>query len=162
MPTERVLAGLRKGSREYTADGAQCGLSVSTNRSWQDGIAAAVIERILFGDPEDGTAGDPDAVFLWLTDDPSLNEQTRKKLLEASDRIQSAHLVTLDERFDEPEFERGKVYFLNIQKLAKTSGLVVKKEGRAATSCGTPFLAQSRTTAITTTSSSMRRIVVRL
>lgn len=129
--TQRVLAGLRKGSREYNADGELSAISLSApTGSGKTVIAAAVIERILFGDPEDGTAGDTDAVFLWLTDDPSLNEQTRKKLLEASDLIQPAHLVTLDERFDEPEFGRGKVYFLNIQKLARTSSLVVRKEGR--------------------------------
>src|SRR5205823_4365257 len=73
---------------------------------------------------------DPEAVFLWLTDDPSLNQQTRKKILEASDRIQPSQLVTIDDSFDQPEFDRGKVYFLNIQRLARTSNLVRKSEGR--------------------------------
>jgi type III restriction enzyme len=93
-------------------------------------IAAAVIERILFGDSDGGEAGDPNAVFLWLTDDPSLNEQTRKKILESSDRIQPSQLVTLDEAFDSPEFEGGKVYFLNIQKLRKGANFVARKEGK--------------------------------
>ncbi len=91
-------------------------------------IAAAVIERVLYGDPDSGAAGDPDAVFLWLTDDPSLNAQTRKKILEASDRIQPSQLVTLDETFDQPELSGGHVYFLNIQKLGKNSSLVRKSQ----------------------------------
>ena len=130
----KVLSGLRKGSAEYAADGEYTAVSLSApTGAGKTVIATAVIERIVFGDPEGDHPGDPDVVFLWLTDDPSLNEQTRKKILEASDRIQSAHLVTLDEGFDQPEFGRGKVYFLNIQKLSKTSKLVVKKEGRRAT-----------------------------
>lgn len=127
----KVLAGLRKGSAEYAADGEHTAVSLSApTGAGKTVIAAAVIERVLFGDPEASSAGDPDAVFLWLTDDPSLNEQTRKKLLEASDRIQPGQLVTLDDGFDQPEFDRGKVYFLNIQKLGKKSNLVVRKEGR--------------------------------
>jgi len=40
-------------------------------------VATALMERIAAGDEE--TTGDVDAVFLWLTDQPELNEQTRKK-----------------------------------------------------------------------------------
>ncbi len=126
-----ILAGLRKGSRDYVFDGEHSAVSLTApTGAGKTVIAAAVIERVLFGDPEGDTPGNPDAIFLWLTDDPSLNEQTRKKLLEASDRIQPGHLVTLDEGFDAAEFSKGKIYFLNIQKLARTSNLVVKKEGR--------------------------------
>jgi len=127
----RVISGLRKGSAEYAEDGEHTAVSLSApTGAGKTVIAASVIERLLFGDPEGDFAGDPDAVILWLTDDPSLNEQTRKKLLEASERLGPAHLVTLDEAFDAPTFPRGKVYFLNIQKLSKTSKLVVKREGR--------------------------------
>lgn len=127
----KVLTGLRKGSAEYAADGEHTAVSLSApTGAGKTVIAAAVIERMLFGDPEGDSAADPDAVFLWLTDDPSLNEQTRKKLLEASDRLQPAHLVTLDEGFDQPEFSRGKVHFLNVQKLRKGANFVARKEGR--------------------------------
>lgn len=129
--TGRVLTGLRKGSSEYESDGEFTAVSLSApTGAGKTVIAAAVIERVLFGDPAGNHEADPDAIFVWLTDDPSLNDQTRKKLLEASDRIQPNNLVTLDDGFDQLEFDKGRVYFLNIQKLAKTSNMVVKREGR--------------------------------
>jgi hypothetical protein len=127
----KVLRNLRKGSDEYEQDHTYTAVALSApTGAGKTVIAAAVIERTLYGDPEGDEPGDPDAVFLWLTDDPSLNEQTRKKILEASDRIQPSQLVTLDEAFDAPEFKGGKVYFLNIQKLRKGANFVARKEGR--------------------------------
>ncbi len=127
----KVLRNFRKASREYVDDGTYTAVSLSApTGAGKTVIAAAVIERILFGDPEGDAEADPDAVFLWLTDDPSLNEQTRKKLLEASEKIQPAQLVTLDESFDAAEFARSKVYFLNIQKLRKGANFLSRKEGK--------------------------------
>lgn len=127
----KVLRNLRKGSAEYDHDHTYTAVSLSApTGAGKTVIAAAVIERTFFGDPEGDEPGDPNAVFLWLTDDPSLNEQTRKKILEASDRIQPSQLVTLDDAFDAPEFEPGKVHFLNIQKLRKGANFVARKEGR--------------------------------
>lgn len=128
----QVLTGLRKGNAEYVADREYTAVSLSApTGSGKTVIAAAVIERVLFGDPDgEGKPADPNAVFLWLTDDPSLNAQTRKKILEASDRIQPSQLVTLDDGFDQPKLDTGKVYFLNIQKLSRTSSLTRRAEGR--------------------------------
>ena len=127
----RVLNGLRNSSRDYQPNGEHAAVSLSApTGAGKTVIAAAVIERMFYGDPDGDEPGDPDAVFLWLTDDPSLNEQTQKKILQASGRIQPGDLVLLDERFDQPTFDPGKVYFLNIQKLAKTSNLVVRREGK--------------------------------
>jgi hypothetical protein len=127
----KVLRNLRKASGEFTDDGTYTAVSLSApTGAGKTVIAAAVIERVLFGDPEGDGEADPDAVFLWLTDDPSLNEQTRKKLLEASEKIQPSQLVTLDEGFDAPEFARSKVYFLNIQKLRKGANFLTRKEGK--------------------------------
>jgi hypothetical protein len=41
-------------------------------------IAATVIEAMIHGSPDLGIAAEPTATFLWITDDPSLNRQTRK------------------------------------------------------------------------------------
>ena len=48
-------------------------------------IVASLIEDILFGNeyyPEQ-----PDAVFVWLSDSPELNEQSKLKIETKSDRI---------------------------------------------------------------------------
>ena len=125
-----VLKNLRLAATNYEAGRALGSMSLSApTGSGKTVIAAAVIERVLYGDSSTGDALDPDAVILWITDDPSLNQQTRKKILEASDLIQPSQLIVVDDGFDEPEFEPGKVYFLNIQKLSKSSNLVKRNEG---------------------------------
>ena len=126
----KVLQGLRLGSNNFKDEGVYSAVSLSApTGSGKTVIAAAAIEQVFFGDSEGSQMPDPDAVFVWLTDDPSLNQQTRKKILEASERIQPGQLVIVDEGFDQPEFDFGKVYFLNIQRLSRTSNLVKTAEG---------------------------------
>jgi type III restriction enzyme len=45
-------------------------------------IATALIERLLGGSED--TSGDPELVFVWMTDDPELNKQTYDKMLATS------------------------------------------------------------------------------
>ena len=87
-------------------------------------IATAVIERILAGDHDH--PADPDATFLWITDQPELNEQTRNKMLATSSELTSSMLETINGGLDRNRetFTPGKVYFLNTQKLGRNSGLV--------------------------------------
>lgn len=87
-------------------------------------MAAAVIEALFDGDADYDFEADPTAVVLWFTDDPSLNEQTRFKLIEASDRIAGSRLVVVENTFNQEKLEPGRVYFLNAQKLSKNSLLV--------------------------------------
>jgi len=126
-----VLARLRKGSRDYVeeADFTSVSLSAPTGAG-KTVIAAAVIEQLLYGDADGVVGADNDAVILWLTDDPSLNEQTQKKILEASDKIQPGQLVTITDSLNQAELGRGKVYFLNIQKLGKNSNLTKPSDKR--------------------------------
>lgn len=85
-------------------------------------IATALIERLIFGTDDGEAAADPGAVFLWITDMPQLNVQTRDKMLDGSPLLGPDRLVIIEREFDEPMLEAGKVYFLNIQKLgARTS-----------------------------------------
>lgn len=128
----KVLAGLRRGSRDWADPSDREHAAVSLSAATGAGktvIAAAVIERMWFGDPDTDAAPNPRATFLWLTDDPNLNAQTRKKILEASDRIQPGQLVTIDDGFDQPAFDPGKVYFLNTQKLGRATNFVKRREG---------------------------------
>ena len=87
-------------------------------------MAAAVIEALFDGNPDHNFDSDPGAVVLWFTDDPSLNEQTRFRLLDAADRIAHSRLVVIENTFNREKLEPGKVYFLNAQKLGKKSLLV--------------------------------------
>jgi hypothetical protein len=87
-------------------------------------IAAAVIEALFHGSSDLGAEADPNATFLWITDDPALNRQTRNKMLDASDLLLPNILVEIDEGFLDEELASKRCYFLNTQKLSKSSRLV--------------------------------------
>ena len=80
-------------------------------------IATAVIERLLYGD--ENTTPNPNLTFLWLTDDPSLNEQTRRKMRDGSSKIKPGQLVTVTQDLDQKMLDPGKVYFCHIQQLGR-------------------------------------------
>ncbi|MDQ3350557.1 MAG: hypothetical protein M3501_01170, partial [Actinomycetota bacterium] len=86
-------------------------------------IATAVIEAKLHGSADLGVDPDERAAFLWVTDDPALNRQTRNKMLASSDLLQPGRLVVLDNDFLDSTLSAGRVYFLNIQKLSRSAGL---------------------------------------
>lgn len=87
-------------------------------------MAAAVLEALFHGDDNYDVEPDQGAVVIWFSDDPSLNEQSRFRLLEASDRLSISDLVVVQNTFQRETLEPGKVYFLNTQKLSKSSLLV--------------------------------------
>lgn len=85
-------------------------------------IMASLIEDIFFGD--ESHADQPEAIFLWLSDSPQLNEQSKLKIDGKADRIRLNQTVTvMEDSFDQEYFDDGHVYFLNTQKLSKTSKL---------------------------------------
>lgn len=87
-------------------------------------IATAAIEGMLFGSADLGSEADPRATFLWITDDPALNRQTRNRMLDASDLLAPKSLVEIDDSYLNTDLAPNRVYFLNIQKLSKSSRLV--------------------------------------
>ncbi|MDO4570916.1 MAG: DEAD/DEAH box helicase family protein, partial [Planctomycetia bacterium] len=85
-------------------------------------IMAALIEDIYFG--TDQFAEQPEAIFVWLSDSPALNEQSKQKIDLKADKIRFGQCVTIeDESFDQEVLEDGHIYFLNTQKLSKTANL---------------------------------------
>lgn len=84
-------------------------------------IASAVIETLFDGNEQ--FAADPLATVLWVTDDPALNAQTKRNMNQASSTLGPGRLITIDSSFDEEQFETNNVYFLNIQKLARSNPL---------------------------------------
>ncbi len=87
-------------------------------------MAAAVFEVLFHGNDDYDFEPDRGAVVIWFSDDPSLNEQSRWRLHEASDKLTVSDLVTVGSSFNRDKLEAGKVYFLNTQKLSKNSLLV--------------------------------------
>lgn len=86
-------------------------------------MAAGVIEALFWGSEDFDTVPDPGAVVLWFSDDPSLNQQTRYRLEQASDRLRN-RLVTVEHPFRYQKLQPGHVYFLNTSKLSRNSLLV--------------------------------------
>jgi type III restriction enzyme len=80
-------------------------------------MASAVFEALFEGSDDFEVDADPTAVVLWVTDDPNLNEQTRYRIMEASDRLGPSRLIVIGDKFDIEHLESGNVYFLNRQKL---------------------------------------------
>ena len=81
-------------------------------------IMAALIEEILFGSEK--FQDQQDAIFVWLSDSPALNEQSKQKIDLKADRIKMHQCVMVDEEsFDMEMLEDGHIYFLNTQKLSK-------------------------------------------
>jgi len=124
---ERLLHLAKRAAEAVDDELSAIVLSAPTG-SGKTVVATALMERIAAGD-EDST-GDPNAVFLWLTDQPELNEQTRKKFELHSDVFGASKLVTLDVSFTGSRLEPGFVYFLNTQKLGRASLFVRKGDRR--------------------------------
>lgn len=85
-------------------------------------IMAALVEDIYFG--TDRFTEQPNAIFVWLSDSPQLNEQSKQKFDLQADRLRLNQCVTIeDESFDMEMLEDGHIYFLNTQKLGISGNL---------------------------------------
>lgn len=123
-----LLEDIQDGLDRYTRTDGERVTAVQLTAPTGSGktvIASAVIESALFGSED--ALPQPDWTFLWVSDDPSLNEQTSRKFLTASDKINHGTLEIIESTFDQRELDSGKVYFLNVQKLSSSARLA--KEG---------------------------------
>lgn len=92
-------------------------------------IMSALIEAIFFGDER--YVEQPDAIIVWLSDSPQLNEQSKQKIDSKADKIKLSQCVTVSEdSFDKEVFEDGHI---NTQKLSVTSRLTKNGDGRTYT-----------------------------
>jgi type III restriction enzyme len=120
-----ALSNLRKARKRWREDADKHAFSLTAvTGAGKTVMAAAAFEALFHGDDECDFDADPGAVVIWFSDDPSLNEQTRFRLMEASDRIRHTDMVVVENTFNRAKFEAGKIYFLNTQKLGKNSLLV--------------------------------------
>ena len=91
-------------------------------------VLTALFEDIFFGSSE--KQGDSDAIIVWLSDMPELNEQSRRKIESKSDKIRVRNIHTIDSGFDSEYLEGGNIYFLNTQKLGSDKLLTHKSDKR--------------------------------
>ena len=89
-------------------------------------MAAAVIEALFDGDADHNFDSDPGAVVLWFTDDPSLNEQTRFRLMDAADRIGPSRLVVDREHLQPGEARTGQGLLPQCPKQLGKKSLLVR------------------------------------
>lgn len=95
-------------------------------------VMTEVIEDILNG--TETTVEQPEAIFVWLSDSPQLNEQSKTKIIQKADKIRPNQCVTIeDDSFDQEMLDDGMIYFLNTQKLGKASRLVSGSDSRTYT-----------------------------
>ncbi len=99
-------------------------------------VLTALFEAIL-DEPDDQLAWpldwqpQRDAVILWVSDMPELNEQTRLKIESQSDRIFRVNqLLSIESTFDTERLQGGRVYFINTQKLGNDKLLTKVGDGR--------------------------------
>jgi type III restriction enzyme len=120
-----VLNNLRKARKRWREDKDRHAFSLTAvTGAGKTVMAAAVFEALFHGDDILEFDADPGAVVIWFSDDPSLNEQTRFRLMESSDRLRHTDLVVVENTFNRAKLSPGKIYFLNTQKLGKKSLLV--------------------------------------
>ena len=98
------------------------------------GSGKTIIMTALIEDIYDGTEQypeQPEAIFVWLSDSPALNEQSRMKIVQKADHIRPYQCVTIsDESFDQEMLDDGYIYFLNTQKLGKGGRLSYHSDAR--------------------------------
>lgn len=126
-----LLRKMQSMRRSYEEDDSLSAVSLTApTGAGKTVISAAVAEGLFYGN--DLFPGDDRAVILWLSDSPSLNEQTMKRFDRATDLLSSA---TTMEAIG-PEFAKnhrklmpGHVYFLNRQLLSARGRLANEAEG---------------------------------
>ena len=124
----KLVRYMRSASRESRGGDLQSVCLSSPTGSGKTVMITQAIEFLLQGDEENAPV--PEATFLWLTDQPELNIQTRKKMIATSSVLRSDDLIVLDAGFDQETLHPGAVHFLNIQKLGRGAGLVSRSDKR--------------------------------
>lgn len=127
---EDLVGEIRAAQLEVYRRAQAVSLSAPTG-SGKTVIVTAAVERLVEGDHAAGP--DAGATFIWLTDQPELNEQTRRKIIAHSSVFDHPRLRVVDSSFDQALFDRGAIHFLNTQKLGKDKTLVTRGDERTHT-----------------------------
>lgn len=105
-----ALANLGKARRMWHNEADKTAFSLTAvTGAGKTVMAAAAFEALFRGSDDFNFDADPGAVVLWFSDDPSLNDQTRFRLMESSDRIHHGDMVVVENTFNQPRFQAGKI-----------------------------------------------------
>ena len=119
---DNLLDMITRAKEIYDVEATPTSTSLSaTTGAGKTVMAAAVLEALFYGSDTFNFDPDPGATVIWFSDDPNLNEQTRFRLMQASDKLTWSDLIPIQPPFAQSELDAGKVYFLNTGKLTKTS-----------------------------------------
>ena len=124
----RLTAEVESARYEIDRGRPQAVVLSSPTGSGKTIIMTLLMERLLAG--HESIAPDPDAIFLWISDSPELNIQSKEKIDAASDVFPKSQLLVIDTDFDRERLAPGHVYFLNTQKLGVSSLLTQPGDGR--------------------------------
>lgn len=113
-----------KAQRRYIQDGGKHIIPFTApTGAGKTIIMSAFIEALYCGDTHQGAQND--AIVLWISDSPELNEQSKMKLYAKADKLTMRPVVTIDERsFKADKLQLGTIYFVNTQKFGTNSNLV--------------------------------------
>ena len=120
---DELVLKMRQAARDASvADPQVVGFAAPTG-SGKTLMLSAALDRLAAGDEEhpEPTEG---LTVLWITDDPDLNEQSRKQLEAMSSEFAFDQLRVVSSTFDEETLPAGCVLFLNTQKLGRRGNLV--------------------------------------
>lgn len=126
-----LLGKMSSMQADNERDGALSSVSLTApTGSGKTIIAAATVEGLFYGN--DDFSGDSKASILWLSDSPSLNEQTSKRFVDASDMLEpTTSMQSIGSEFAQghQQLSPGTIYFLNRQLLSQKGLLVKGTEG---------------------------------
>lgn len=123
---------LRQMRSAYERDGALSSVCLSSiTGSGKTVMCASVIEALFFGSDELGLLPDDNAAVLWVSDSPSLNDQTHARFVSCSDKLadwpgdkRCLEDVTNTFCASHEKLEPRHVYFLSKDLLGRGNKLV--------------------------------------
>ncbi len=114
----------KKAQRRYKEDGDKHIIPFTApTGAGKTIIMSAFIEALYCGDTHQ--VAQNDAIVLWLSDSPELNEQSKMKLYAKADKLMVRPVETIDEKsFKADKLQQGTIYFVNTQKFGVNSNLI--------------------------------------
>src|SRR5258708_39987312 len=101
----RLTAEILSTRHEIDRGRPQAVVLSSPTGSGKTVIMTLLMERLWAG--HESIAPDPEAIFLWLSDSPELNIQSKEKIEAASDVFPRSRLVVIDTDFDAEQLSPG-------------------------------------------------------